>query len=51
MQRTLVGAPPRSIDLTIKFLDIRTDRANDMVAGFVRVLPQLGIAPFVVVIT
>ena len=33
------------------FLDILIDRVNEMVAGFVRILPQLGIALFVVVIT
>lgn len=33
------------------FLDILIDRVNEMMADFVRVLPQLGIALFVVVIT
>ncbi len=33
------------------FLEILIDRVNEMVAGFVRILPQLGIALVVVVIT
>lgn len=33
------------------FLDILVDRINEMVAGFVRMLPQLGIALLVVLIT